>query len=138
MKMMKTKMKMKNNMYYDKDGVKIDLMTWAKLLEDGDYKIIKQDKLPDGKMVSTVWLGLDQSYADGPILIFETMVFGPKKEKIIFGKKHMLGDELDIDRYSTLREAKIGHERMLIKYTKNTSLWKRVYRKLQRLLPWLD
>ena len=30
----------------------------------------------DGIMVSTVFLGLDHQYGDGPPLLFETMIFG--------------------------------------------------------------
>lgn len=49
--------------------------------------------------VSTVFLGLDHNWGNGPPLIFETMVFGG-----------LLDEEQD--RYSTWDEAKIGHEAM--------------------------
>lgn len=86
-------------MQYNKEGEKIELMAWAKLVEDKEYKIIKQDTLPNGKWVSTVWLGLDHSFDGGKLLIFETMVF-PKE-----------GDYMDEDmeRYTTLEEATLGH-----------------------------
>jgi len=108
-------------MYYDKKGKKIEMMEWAKLLEQDDYKIVKQETLPDGKFVSTVWLGLDYNF-DGrskPI-IFETMVFSGKKETFkLMGRDMTLnhGDEVDIDRYSTLKEALVGHDKMVFKYT---------------------
>lgn len=94
-------------MYYDKDGRKLGLFEWAKLMENFEYKVIKQDTLPDGKWVSTVWLGNDHNFSGkGPILIFETMVFSRKGGY----------NELDMDRYSTLEEAKAGHEKMVEKY----------------------
>lgn len=94
------------------------MMEWAKLFEDFDYKVIKQEKLPSGGKVSTVWLGLDHQYGEGKPLIFETMVFSKKKKQKIFGKDYMMGEELDVDRYSTLEEALAGHKKMFKKYNK--------------------
>ena len=91
-------------MYYNKQGKEIDTKTWANLFEDNDYKIIKQDKLDNGKFVSTVWLGLDHSFESDIKLIFETMVFHP--------------DEIDVERYSTLEDAVKGHKKMVIKHNK--------------------
>jgi len=90
----------------DKYGKPMELMEWAKKLEDSKYKIIKQTTLPDGKLVSTVWLGLNHNFGAGDPLIFETMVFPNKKD---FG-------ELDVDRYSTLEQAKLGHSMMVDKW----------------------
>jgi hypothetical protein len=42
---------------------------------DEKYKRVAQTALPDGKWVSTVWLGLNHAWNGGPPLIFETMVF---------------------------------------------------------------
>lgn len=90
---------------YDKEGKLINLLTWQKLFEDSDYKIIKQTELK-GCSVSTVWLGLDHRFGSqgkGP-LIFETMVF--------------VGDfsEDYCERYETLKEAEEGHERAVDRY----------------------
>lgn len=82
-------------------------MTWAKLFENKEYKIVKQTTLKDGKRVSTVWLGLDHQFGKGKPLIFETMVF-PKKAD---------WSELDMDRYSTEKEALAGHKKMVKKYS---------------------
>jgi len=93
--------------YYDKAGQPLELMEWAKLVENTEYKIVCQDTLPNGKWISTVWLGLNHSFGEGLPLIFETMVF-PKK-----------GDwsDQDCDRYSTIEEAIAGHEAMVKKHT---------------------
>ncbi len=50
------------------------------------------------KRVSTVFLGLDHQYGDGPPLLFETMVF-PKDSY----------SDLYCERYSTYDEAEAGH-----------------------------
>lgn len=52
----------------------------------------------DAVTISTVFLGLDHQYGDGPPLIFETMIFE--------------AGTLDQEcwRYSTVEEARIGHE----------------------------
>ena|SRR3990167_11390904 len=96
-----------NNMYFNKQGKPIGLMTWAQLLEERNYKIVEQTELKNGKWVSTVWLGLNHNWEDGPPLIFETMVFS---------KRGDYGTEEDCERYSTLEEAIKGHKKLVKKY----------------------
>lgn len=96
--------------YYDKSGLPISFREWARLSEQSEYRFIKQDILPDGKFVSTVWLGLNHRFDDGPPLIFETMVFGSREDF----------DELDLLRYATLPEALEGHKNMVEKWSKLT------------------
>lgn len=89
--------------YYNKEGKEIDLYEWARLLEDIDYKIIKQETLKNGYFVSTVWLGLNHAWREGEVLIFETMVFDRKDDKNSYMDVYM-------DRYTTEAEARRGHE----------------------------
>jgi len=91
-----------------KEAVRVNgVMVWAKWLEENeDKKIIRQEELSDGKWVSTVFLGLDHNFGGGKPLIFETMVF-PKWGEL---------GELDMDRYSTYKEAEAGHKRMVKKW----------------------
>lgn len=96
--------------YFDKEGKPIDLMTWGRLFEDENYKVIKQQQIGD-YLISTVWMGVDYNFnrffdKDSPLHIFETMVFS-KKDK---------DADLDQERYSTLEEAKAGHEELVKKY----------------------
>lgn len=96
-------------MYFDKNGKPITLERWAKLLEDPTYKIIKQEVLPNGMFVSTVWLGLNHSFFENiSPLMFETMVFQKKGE----------WDEKDMQRYATLAKAKKGHKELVKKWSK--------------------
>ena len=97
---------------FDKNGKEINLEEWGKLFGDKDYKIIKQETLPDGKKVSTVWLGLDHNFGEGEPLIFETMVFSSE------------GDfsDVDVERYSTLEEAQKGHKEMVKKWSRKEIL----------------
>ena len=111
---------MTNDNYYDKEGKPMEMLEWAKLLEDKNYQIIKQDTFKNGNFVSTVWLGLNYNFGKGKPLIFETMVFDTnKKEKFKIGKRKMesMGEELDVKRYATLEEAKRGHKKMIKKYS---------------------
>lgn len=89
--------------YYDKAGKPIDMMTWVRLFEDREYKVI--EKTPVGALeVSTVWLGSDHDFSGkGPPIIFETLVF-PDCE--------------DGERYCTETEAREGHARYVEKWTK--------------------
>ena len=86
--------------YYDRQGQPLTLMEWAHRFEDWDYKRIAQTVV--GKYnVSTVWLGADHQFGEGPPLIFETMVFP---------------GEADCERYTTEQEALAGHAAMVAKW----------------------
>lgn len=91
--------------YYDMQGNPIDMQEWVVLFGKKE-RIIKQETLPNGKFVSTVYLGLDHSFGMGGPLIFETMVF-PNKGS---------WNDIDMERYATLEEAKEGHKRMVEKH----------------------
>ena len=61
-------------MYYDKQGNRMDVMEWAVLYEDMEYRRVARTMV-DGGFISTVWMGLDHSMGAGAPMIFETMVF---------------------------------------------------------------
>jgi hypothetical protein len=85
-------------MYYNREGVQIELLEWGRLLEQEHYRLVEFTEV-GAVHVSTVWLGLDHAMGNTtPPLIFETMIFG---------------GELDekCQRYATLEEAKAGHDR---------------------------
>ena len=90
--------------FYDRDGTPIDFRAWGEKTKDRAYKRVAETTLPDGKWVSTVWLGLDHGFGSGPPLIFETMVFS---------SKHDMGGDVDCDRYATEADAIAGHQRMV-------------------------
>ena len=94
-------------MYYDKDGSPLEMMDWAIKFDQPEYKRIAETSLPDGKWISTVWLGLDHSFGGGPALIFQTMVFSSKDSFT----------ELDTIRYSRLEEAKEGHKEAVARFS---------------------
>jgi hypothetical protein len=82
-----------------REVVPVDLMTWARWFEDHrDEKRVALDHIGESK-VSTVFLGLDHNWGEGPPLLFETMVFGGP-----------LDDETE--RYSTYEQAEAGHAAM--------------------------
>lgn len=75
------------------------LREWGRWMEDGDRRRVAFDMV-DGVTVSTVFLGLDHQWGDGPPLLFETMIFGGPH------------DEYQ-ERYSTWEEAEAGHAKAL-------------------------
>lgn len=89
--------------HYILDGhetVACDLLTWGRWLQENDeVRIVKKDTVGES-LVSTVFLGLNHSFGEGPPLLFETLVF-----------KGPLADEMD--RYSTWEEAERGHATMV-------------------------
>lgn len=94
--------------WYDKDGIPVSDRDANALLTDDTYKRVARSKVVSAADptksfdVSTVWLGLDHSFGDGPPLIFETMVFAE-------------GSSMDEDcrRYATQAQAQAGHVEMV-------------------------
>lgn len=80
-------------LYYDTEGHPISRDEWAALWTE--CRAGGRTEVGDAT-VSTVYLGLDHSFGDGPPLIFETMVFG--------GPLHG-----ECYRYATAEEARGGH-----------------------------
>ncbi len=72
-----------------------DLMKWAKWFEKADRHVAKT-VIGDIK-ISTVFLGLNHSFGDGPPVLFETMIFGGDLDEEMW-------------RYSTWEEAETGHQ----------------------------
>lgn len=102
--------------YYKRDGTpyhgKDDVLEWARDFEKVN-RIVKRDRLFNGMVVSTVWLGIDYNFSPkGKPLIFETMVFSNEGLQV---------DERDMDRYSTEDKAVKGHEEMVKKW----NIWKK-------------
>ena len=64
----------------NKKALPCTLMEWAEQLEEMTKAHTKHvaDDYISGKRISTVWLGLNHQYFNGPPLIFETMVFDPE------------------------------------------------------------
>lgn len=96
--------------FYGLDGEPITMEQWGGLYEndENDSRRIGLTEFPGGVWISTVHLGIDHQFGDGPPLIFETMVFGPEEG---------YAQELDMERYSTKEQAAEGHQRMVTKWT---------------------
>lgn len=65
--------------YIIKDGEVVpceDLMEWARWFGRADRTLARVEK--NGVVVSTVFLGLDHSFGDGPPILWETMIFNGK------------------------------------------------------------
>lgn len=92
-------------LWLDKHGNAIDAATANELLGNFEYKCVGRTKVTSASdaavdfLISTVWLGLNHQYGDGPPLLFETMVFAEA------------GGWADqyVERYGTLAEAEAGH-----------------------------
>lgn len=80
-----------------------DLEDFVECMEHGDRDIGKDMIVDaDGILVhiSTVFLGLNHAFRDGPPILFETMIFGGVHD-------------MDAQRYCTIDEAKQGHAEMV-------------------------
>ncbi len=90
------------------------LFEWVRDLENSELRIVRQETLPNGYRVSTVWLGLNHRFSGKkPPLIFETMVFDPS------------GESDYCQRYSTENDAILGHMAAVEEYRKRLR-WREV------------
>jgi hypothetical protein len=83
-------------------GVRTFAVWWA--AHPGPKRAVAQETLPDGRWLSTVFLGFDHNYGrEGPPLLFETMLFKSEED---------LQEEY-CERYATWDEAAAGHRAVL-------------------------
>lgn len=92
--------------YKDKQGKFITSEELEPLLRDNDYRIVKQEVIGN-KFFSTVWMGVPHGCKE-PYHYFETIVFKRRKEG--GDPREDLGQELEVYRYHSLKEAQEGHE----------------------------
>lgn len=107
--------------YYGPDGVPMTMSEWAAARSRDDDSLwhkYRQVTDTDTAQVSTVWLGLDHSFDEGPPLIFESLVFGGALDQ-------------EMDRYSTWREAQNGHAAMVERVLRSERLTARVARRIR-------
>ena len=97
---------MKDDLYYDRSGQPLGMNDWSLSFGAASDRRVAETTLPNGIWISTVYLGLNHNFGDGPPLIFETMVFRSQEDMW----------DLDMDRYSTEEQAKAGHEAMVAKW----------------------
>jgi hypothetical protein len=76
-------------------------MAWSKA-NPGPQRVA-QDQIGKTYWVSTVFLGIDHGFGEGPPRLFETMVFRG-------------GETVDGARYSTWEEAEAGHRKLVQEY----------------------
>lgn len=73
---------------------------WGDGSSGNDNRLVAWDEVDEGVCVSTVFLGMNHQWGEGPPLVFETMVFGPYDA----GEQH---------RYATWDDAWDGHHAVL-------------------------
>ena len=77
-----------------------DVEEWAKWFGENKFKRHVADEKIGDVRVSTVFLGVDHSFGDGPPVLFETMVFGGPLDE-------------ETDRCSTWDQAEQMHAEMV-------------------------
>ena len=96
-----------DNLYRLENGkisIPTDVYVWAKSLNE--TRIIKQSSVKNN-LISTVVFDIKYDYVYDKPILFETMVFD------------INGDDIDMNRYTTLEDAIKGHEKMVKKYSSN-------------------
>lgn len=77
-----------------------NIKEWSEYLQSSNNRVAND--LVGSYRVSTVFLGVDHAFGDGPPLVFETMIFPEDSYK-----------DLYCERYSTYEEAVAGHKRVV-------------------------
>ncbi|WP_052764133.1 hypothetical protein [Microvirga massiliensis] len=75
------------------------LLQWAEWHQSFENRVVAKTKVGPDIEVSTVFLGLDHGFMDGPPLLFETMVFADDDHP----------ENGYVERYSTWEQAERGH-----------------------------
>jgi hypothetical protein len=107
--------------YFDRRGEPIDLMAWAKLFEQRDYQRVAWEILSNGRLVSTVWLGLDHRFGPGVPIIFESMVFALPGRKALDSRRYSsetaaLASHRELTRIWRMRPNRRVKKRVLLKW----------------------
>ena len=91
----------------DKTPVMVDIIKHPEELDDVQKnKRLHRTVLPDGGVVSTVFLSLDHAFDGGTPILFESMLFTSESDY----------SEQDMNRYHTWDEADEGHWEMVVKH----------------------
>ena len=92
------------NTYYLRDGTPTDVETWRALQGDAGYAQIEKTTLPNGRWISTIWLGVQHQSvpSPGPPALFETVV-------LVVGSKQPLASV----RHATEADARAAHRRLV-------------------------
>lgn len=87
--------------YYNRDGEPVTPLQWARDFENSESRRVDFTEIGDVE-ISTVFLGLNHQFGDGPPLIYESMVFGGSLDG-------------ECQRYTTETQARAGHTAMVAK-----------------------
>ena len=85
--------------YYTRDGEPTDLDGFCRIVESGET-VVEQTEIGTHVMVSTIFLGIDQSLGTPPPILFETLIMGGPHS-------------YETTRYTTEAEAREGHARVV-------------------------
>jgi hypothetical protein len=110
--------------YYTLDGKTPvptnDVNAWNEFFENKDARPVAETRTC-GVCVSTVFLGLDHGFGDGPPQIFQTIIFGGRYDQYSW-------------RYATWDEAEAGHAEA-VRMVQDDTWWRRFVRKVRKI--WL-
>jgi hypothetical protein len=89
------------------------VLAWGREFEDLDKRVVARDDV-DGCLVSTIFLGLDHAWGDGPPILFETMAFSAATKRVeLLSAARDVHETLHERRYATYDEALAGHAEVL-------------------------
>jgi hypothetical protein len=91
--------------------VSCTILEWASFFSANPKRRIVEQTDLDHVYVSTVFLGLDHRWGEGPPLVFETMTFSQERHSVDLGERSTeVRESFDQWRYSTWDDAVAGHK----------------------------
>lgn len=63
----------------DNNVIEVDLLTWARWLEESNHRVVAYTQITSQVRVSTVFIGIDHrfpGFPPGPPILYETLIFG--------------------------------------------------------------
>lgn len=88
-----------------------DTLKWAEWTETSfrnGARRLAQDTIGP-YLVSTVFMGIDHGFGEGPPVLWETMIFGMEEEIEFLGKRRRCRKDAGAYRYTSKAEALAGH-----------------------------
>lgn len=94
-----------------------DLFEWARWFETANRVV--RHTYTEFHWVSTVFVGIDMGFGEGPPIVFETMAFEKERHLVRFTdangqvQEYEAREEFETRRYATWEEAEIGHDQVV-------------------------
>lgn len=83
-----------------------DVMEWGQFTENATNCIVGRTQITSEVTVSTVFIGIDHGFREGPPIVFETMIFGGPEDINDWTWRYSSWDDAEIGHKAAVRKAR--------------------------------